>query len=201
MDLCYLYVVAHGNSNPGGANHGIQLFTDENVMNKYLSPSELRQAIDAKNGIFVVMLEICYSGIFILNMTDVESSSLSEEQIVQLNAEASVFIEDYVNELVNYNLSDVTTMASGGNTLAGSNKIKVLGSSGYNEISQFSSSATEAWEGGAGPNMLADFNNDGRISLHELFYHSDYMMDINPATSSPVCYPENDSFIIFENHF
>lgn len=212
MDLCYLYLTAHGFSNPGGDNHGMQLFTGANDAQRYLSPSELRYAIDAQNGIFVVMLETCYSGIFLSNTVDIGDVELSDVEIAQLNAEASVFIEDYVNELVGIEsdeMTDISTSSIETRNLAGSKTIKVLGSARAYETSVHDDRAvTYIWERGVAfynqttgkYEYQADTNNDKRVSLNELFVFSD-----NEASQKNphrvVCHPMQDNFIIFENRF
>lgn len=206
FDLCYLYISAHGRE----SLPGIALYQGPDYdPNSYLTPGRLRSEIGNYDGIFIVFLETCYSGNFILDSTSTTDVEITK---AELNAEAMDFIQSFVNELVGIQQDDSGVSVLNYN-LTGSERIKVLGESRYFETSQAdSSAATYAWCKGSGrgsipENMMRlyadeDFgNSDGRTSIEELYDYSYYMMNINPATSLPVRYPENDNYIIFENDF
>mgnify|MGYP004654450045 CR=1 FL=1 len=184
LDICYLYVASHGSTS------GLALFTDT-----YLSPDFLRTEIDRFNGTFVVLISGCHTGTYISEDSDGNSDVF----------DANLFVSGIYDDSLNLNYSE---------DLRDSKRIKVICSSRKDELSYSTNRlATNYWCLGAGYNYItnefvslyADSNSDGRISLSELCSYS--YEQVNAQLSdygyiqTVICYPQNDSFIIFENHY
>lgn len=188
LDICYLYIASHGSED------GLALFTD---YNSTLTPEFLRGEIDRFNGTFVVFISGCHTGTYI-----------SEENVEALESSADVFdAQAFVNAIYDDSL-DVDYSED----LRDSNRIKVICSSRQDEASYSTDRfATNYWCLGSGYDyranrfvtLYADENGDGRISLDELYSYSYEQIRTNLVNhiQTVVCYPQDDSFIIFESGF
>lgn len=211
LDICYLYLHSHGSEKSLG------LFTDSDK----LYPSELRDCIDDYDGTFVVFIESCYSGVFIVQTTDEIDSIQSDDELVEMNeTEANTIdnssvmfdIDLFVEELIgieNMSTDTADILATGTNNLSGTCRIKVLASSRDTEKSA-AYLAVDYWCRGSGYalnstnesitgcSLYSDSNGDGKVSLEELFDYSYYEVLLENIGQHVVRYPENDSYIIFE---
>lgn len=187
LDVCYLYCASHGTTD------GLKLFSGNTP---YLTPTHLRTLIDQYNGTFVVFMSGCYSGTYI--STGAGSNEVDGDDIF----DADSFVAALVSNTDDYEVES---------DLRNGERIKVLCSSMKNEKSYVTDRfATNYWCLGSGYNkntntfgdLKADFNNDYRVSLFELYTYSLYeILDGLNHKQTVVMYPENDNYIIFESDY
>lgn len=200
LDICYLYCASHGSL------LGLGLFTGTDNQDTYLTPEKLRDSIIGANsepgykGTFVILIFGCHTGTYIERNgnwdTEREASGI-------FDAEAFV--------------AALTSPGRSGE-LATSSRIKVLCSCKKNQVVHYIEyeqdldesydKVTMFWCKGAGYNLLqntfeqiyADTNADLWVSLDELYSYS--YVNVFPLwqdVAEIVCYPQQDSFVIFEN--
>lgn len=187
LDICYLYCASHGSPS------GLHLFSGSP---NTLSPTRLRELIDQYNGTFVVFMSGCYSGTYI--STGAGSNEVDGGDIF----DADSFVAALVSNTDDYAVES---------DLRNGERIKVLCSSTKTEVSYSTNLfATNYWCLGSGYNkntntfgdIKADFNNDYRVSLFELYTYSLYeILDGLDHKQTVVVYPENDNYIIFESGY
>ncbi len=191
LDICYLYCASHGTS------EGLQLFYSGE---RTLTPAYLRNRIEQYYGTFVVFISGCQSGTYI-KQGDGSDCFDAENFMSILTAE-----EDSTTQVMN----EPGTMAM--YNLRDSHRMKVICSSEWNQVSYNTSAyATKYWCLGCGYDLAegifvtigADTNSDSKISLYELFKYAHDKVEEKTenfdSVQTMVCYPENDSFIIFES--
>lgn len=175
-DVSYLYFTCHGGA--GGT-----LLLEPHTQT--FTPAELRSIIDQYiKGTVVIMIDSCHAG-------------------GNINKEEGSELDDFNNSFV----QAFTDVSKTGELVA--NRFKVLCSSRKDEVSyggSVISAATRFWTEGAGWDsinastceMLADTNNDGKVTLKELYNYSyDETISYSGDRQHIVCSPENDVFVIY----
>lgn len=192
LDICYFYCMGHGYYDE------IMLFRFNNyaLCNIYeLTPTLLRKELEKYEGTFVVMIESCHSGSFI-------NKSASKAASAEQPFDAEAFVQGFSEA--------APTGGQENGSILGKTKdrMKVLCSATQDEPSIIYHGG-QYWSRGCGYDIWcleelkqrripADASGDRRVSLQELY---EYCCNEVSDEEHPVCYPENDDFIIFERRY
>lgn len=186
----YLYFTCHG-----GRDGRIYIGSDGLAFSGW----ELASILKQYNGKFVVMLDCCYSGTII-------NAGKSDEKAVSKSEE----VFDEQEFLAGFSTGDVAS--KNGEML--DSKFLVLCASWQEEESYSTygggSLATRYWAMGTGWNPLqnikispvADVNNNGRVTLDELYQYSySQVLEVISRSNKQQhvsVYPENSQFVLFQ---
>ena len=189
-DVNYLYFTCHG-----GRDGRIYIGSDGLAFSGW----ELASILKQYNGKFVVMLDCCYSGTII-------NAGKSDEKAVSKSEE----VFDEQEFLAGFSTGDVAS--KNGEML--DSKFLVLCASWQGEESYSTygggSLATRYWAMGTGWNPLqnikispvADVNNNGRVTLDELYQYSySQVLEVISRSNKQQhvsVYPENSQFVLFQ---
>ena len=189
-DVNYLYFTCHG-----GRDGRIYIGSDGLAFSGW----ELASILKQYNGKFVVMLDCCYSGTII-------NAGKSDEKAVSKSEE----VFDEQEFLAGFSTGDIAS--KNGEML--DSKFLVLCASWQEEESYSTygggSLATRYWAMGTGWNPLqnikispvADVNNNGRVTLDELYQYSySQVLEVISRSNKQQhvsVYPENSQFVLFQ---
>ena len=187
-DISYFYFSGHGY---------FDFYTNTSyiigVDGQGLSVHELEAELRKIPGTVVIILDSCNSGGFInKGSAEIQNNNLLEEEYIE---------EDYTEE---YNQSIINVFSQKNKrAYLLDNKYKVLTAASKNQYSYeleyldgwgWGGEFTRAFVEGNGynGNFLADANNDGDVSLQEIYYYAKNQV----LYSNVQIYPTNDNFII-----
>ena len=180
-DISYIFITCHGSSDGS-------LFIGNN--NGFMTTAELRAFLDNNvQGRVVLIVTCCYSGNLIQNR---DANCDSENEFMDEWAES--FVSSFYDE----------ELRSGE---FASPKYRVICDAAYDEASYMSGNVSYsvlAWSEGSGwdsqneiiCSLYADVNNDGKVTLNELYNYAN-PIGYGNSISHPAVYPSNSNFVIF----
>lgn len=171
-DVNYLYISTHGVYNPDSDEEPVLLLSD-GVTEGSITPAQLEAAFDGILGYKMIILDACNSGAFIG-----KGLAKSPKSTRFLGEDFKVITSSGALEESWYWSADETRDAE-------------LNGGGTQGAFYFTQALSQSLSPAYG--YPADQNNDGRITLQELY---DYLL-LNHAASTPQVYPQVDDFVFF----
>lgn len=207
-DVAVFYYSGHGVNTEGwlcGVN--------SNTQYDYVTVADLKKALDAVHGRKLVLLDSCYSGMFINKSNNGDIIFVSEKEAEALGFDKTMSDQEAMDTFTE-NVINVFAAADKASNLATSNYYVMTGCSKYQTSAELISGSTRfglftnqlleasGYSSNSGsfyPIMYGDTNNSGKLSLKELYDYTykgvNEIAEYLGISQSVRVYPSNSNFV------
>jgi len=202
-DISLFYYTGHGVQATGTDFHGALCGIGADDSSDYLTVDELRKALDTVPGKKIVIFDSCYSGQFInksmdgnmIMLTDKEAADAFNDSVIEVFSAPGA---DGLLEKGNLAAASYYVLTSSSKTQT---SLCYNGSDGYGLFTYglLLGSGYDISTGSFMPSMYADTNNNGMLTLNELYSYSyktvNSILSSSTSKQSVRVYPNSSSFV------